>query len=177
MSLEQLVILAAEGKEQAQKQLFLKTSSQLKAVALRYVRDVSTADDVLQESYIRIFNQLTNFEYINDESTIGWMRKITAREAIRIIKKDQRWLDNNKSNFTPEIQNSNPMMMDDMYQMLMRLPDNQRVVFNLVAIEGYSHKEIASELGIEKSSSRSLLTRARKNLQNILTKKMSYEKV
>ncbi len=175
MNLEQLIILSAEGKADAQKALFLQTSNHLKSVALRYVQYSTAADDVLQETYIRIYNNLSRFRYESDAAAMGWMRQITAREAIRYIKQHQRWSEHD--NKVPIINHHEiqPMGMDDMYQMLVKLPDNQRIVFNLVAIEGYSHKEVAAQLDIKESSSRSLLTRARQNLQDQLSKKQAYE--
>jgi len=175
MNLEQLIIQSAEGKQDAQKALFLQTSNHLKTVALRYVKYGTAADDVLQEAYIRIFRNLSKFNYENDVATMGWMRQITAREAIRYIKRNQRWSEHD--NKVPVINHHEiqPMAMDDMYKLLTRLPDNQRIVFNLAAIEGYSHREVAEQLGIKESSSRSLLTRARQNLQEQLSKKQAYE--
>lgn len=175
MNLEQLIILSVEGKQSAQKQLFLQTSNHLKTVALRYVKYATAADDVLQETYIRIYKNLSKFTYENDAAAMGWMRQIAAREAIRYIKRNQRWSEHD--NKVPIINHHEiqPMVMDDMYLMLARLPDNQRIVFNLAAIEGYSHKEVADQLDIKESSSRSLLTRARQNLQAQLIKKQAYE--
>ena len=175
MNLEKLIILSAEGKASAQKALFLQTSNHLKTVALRYVKYGTAADDVLQEAYIRIYKNLPKFNYENDAATMGWMRQITSRESIRYIKRHQRWSEHD--NKVPIINHheTQPMMMDDMYLMLTKLPDNQRIVFNLAAIEGYSHKEVAEQLDIKESSSRSLLTRARQNLQEQLSKRQAYE--
>jgi RNA polymerase sigma-70 factor (ECF subfamily) len=175
MNLEKLIILSAEGKASAQKALFLQTSNHLKTVALRYVKYATAADDVLQEAYIRIYKNLPKFNYENDVTAMGWMRQITSREAIRYIKRHQRWSEHD--NKVPIINHheTQPMMMDDMYLMLTKLPDNQRIVFNLAAIEGYSHKEVAEQLDIKESSSRSLLTRARQNLQEQLSKRQAYE--
>ena len=175
MNLENLIISSSKGDQVAQKALFLQTSGHLKTVALRYVQYSEAADDVLQETYIRIFRGLAKFRYENDSATMGWMRQITSREAIRYIRQHNRW--NEHDNKIPIITHheTQPMVLDDMYKMLIQLPDNQRIVFNLVAIEGYSHKEAAAELGIQESSSRSILTRARQSLQLQLTKKQAYE--
>jgi len=175
MTLKELFILSAEGKASAQKALFLQTSQHLKTVALRYVRYDTAADDVLQEAYIRIFRSLPKFKYESDPAAMGWMRQITSREALRYIKRNSRWAEHDNKVPTATSHEIQPMVMDDMYKMLVRLPENQRLVFNMAAIEGYSHKEVAKELNIAESSSRSLLTRARQNLQEQLAKRQAYE--
>lgn len=175
MTLKEMIILSAEGKASAQKALFLQTSSNLKTVALRYVRYDTAADDVLQETYIRIFRSLPKFKYDNDGAAMGWMRQIASREALRYIKRNSRWSEHDNKVPIVDRHEMQPMVNDDMYQMLVQLPDNQRVVFNMVAIEGYSHKEVGAELNIKESTSRSLLTRARQNLQQQLAKREAYE--
>lgn len=177
MTLEDIIISAARGKASAQKALFLKTSNHLKTVALRYVYYSEAADDVLQESYIRIFAALSRFDYINDKATMGWMRQITAREAIRYLKSKQRYtLMEDQEVLGQRGYDEFPMAIDDMHKMLLKLPAKQRIVFNLVAIEGYNHKVVADLLNMKESSSRSLLVRARQKLQEELSKHQTYER-
>lgn len=176
MTLKELIILSAKGNASAQKELFLQTSNHLKTVALRYVRYDTAADDVLQEAYVRIFRSLPKFKYENDPAAMGWMRQITSREALRYIKRQSRWSEHDNKVPIVDRHEIQPMAMDDMHKMLNGLPENQRLIFNMAAIEGYSHREIAKELDIAESSSRSLLTRARKNLQQQLAKKQAYER-
>jgi len=91
MNLKTLITEARKGTKKAQQMLFQTTCAQLNSVALRYVADQSLAQDVLQETYIRVFKHLDKFEYRDDASTLAWMKRITATEALRLIKKRKRW--------------------------------------------------------------------------------------
>ena len=164
MQLKTIIENIQRGSATAEKKLFLASDCHLMTVALRYVVDKAAAKDVVQESYIRIFNTLPKFRYKSEAATMAWMRRITSREAIRWLKKQQRWQKVDIQPFAGTITESHPMFADDLYRNLLILPTNQRLVFNMHAIEGYSHKEIAAKLEIAESSSRSLLTRARKKL-------------
>ncbi len=170
MQLKAILVQIKKGSSKAEKNLFLTTTDHLMTVALRYVVDSSAARDVLQESYIRIFQQLPRFKYENERATIAWMRRITAREAIRWLNKQKRWRNTDIQPFAGTITENHPMFQDELYRCLLILPTDQRLVFNMHAIEGYSHKEIAEKLQVAESSSRSLLTRARKKLVNLIEK-------
>ena len=176
MTLHQSIEKSKKGDRLSQRMLFELTCSFLKGVALRYVADESAVDDILQETYIRVFKNVASFKYVNDAATMGWMRQITAMESIRYIKKNKRWHEMSSEQVRPAISQPTKAFEDEMYKMLQQLPLKQRIVFNMAAIEGYSHKEIATQLEIAESSSRSLLTRARFYLQNQLKKNDSYEK-
>lgn len=171
MSLKTNIDLIKRGSQKAEKALFDTSAHQLMTVALRYVVDQSAARDVLQESYIRIFQKLSQFQYENEVATLAWMKRITAREAIRWLKKQQRWQMTDTQVQQTTITEEHPMFNDDLYKSLLVLATDQRLVFNMHAIEGYSHKEIADKLQIAESSSRSLLARARKKLVEHLKKK------
>lgn len=179
MQLKTIINQIKEGSPKAEKALFKNTTGHLMTVALRYVVDSSAARDVLQETYIRVFQQLPKFRYESEAATMAWLRMITSREAIRWLKKQKRWQNTDIQPFAGTIEQNHPMFEDEMYRCLLVLPTDQRLVFNMHAIEGYSHKEIAERLQIAESSSRSLLTRARKKLtQSIAQQKKSYhEKV
>jgi len=165
MKLEQIIEKAKKRDKEAEKALFMKTHEHLMGTALRYMPDKNSAEDILQEAYIRIYQGLAKFQYLNDSATIGWMRRITATEAIRYIKGKNRWDRIFHETSTTVTKAENSLDTEEIYKALFELPDNQRIVFNLFAIEGYSHKEIAEKLGVAVSSSRALLTRARKKLQ------------
>lgn len=177
MTLHQSIERSKKGDKLAQRMLFELTCGFLKGVALRYIADESAVDDILQETYIRIFKNVEKFNYVNDAATMGWMRQITAMESIRYIKKHKRWHELASEGTSSLGSQPTKAFEDEMYKMLKQLPIKQRIVFNMSAMEGYSHKEIAAHLEIAESSSRSLLTRARFYLQNQLKKNDSYEKV
>jgi len=174
MTLEEIIKKSKKGDIIAQRLLFERTCDQLKSVALRYVLDDGTAEDVLQEAYIRIYKSISKFNYINDAATAGWMKQITAMEAIRIIKKTKKWQAPTSVTQSPEQAIDSLAFADELYNVLLLLPTRQRVVFNMYALEGYSHKEISAKLDIAESSSRSILSRARSFLQLQLTKSDTY---
>lgn len=175
MSLKTNIDQIKRGSSKAEKELFDASSHHLMTVALRYVVDQSAARDVLQESYIRIFQKLHQFQYETEVATLAWMKRITAREAIRWLKKQQRWKRTDTQLTEQTISKEHPMFNDDLYQNLLVLATDQRLVFNMYAIEGYSHKEIAKKLQIAESSSRSLLSRARKILVEQFKKKETHK--
>jgi RNA polymerase sigma factor (sigma-70 family) len=170
----QLFNEVVRGRENAQRQFFELTSDKLMGVAVRYTYDRSTARDILQESYIRIFNKIPEFEYQSESALYSWMCKIVSREAIRWIKNNKRFDWNSE---IPECadnrqqQISHELSPSDWLSCLAMLPENQRIVFNLYAIEGYNHREIEEITGIPEVTSRSTLSRARKKLQEVFKKK------
>lgn len=177
MTLKQLITKSKSNDSIAQRLLFEMTCSRLKGVAMRYVIDDSQAQDVLQEAYIRIYKNIQSFKYINDAATMGWMCQIVGTEAIRYLKKSKRWNQISDDGYRAPSVAQSEAFDDELYKILLSLPDRQRIVFNMFAIEGYSHKEIAAQLDIAESSSRSILTRARFFLQQQLTKQDDYAKV
>lgn len=177
MVIKSVINKCKKGDQKAQRELFDLSRAMLNSVALRYCDGTISAEDILQEAYIRIYKALPKFQYQNDAATFGWMKRILVTEAIREIKKSKKW---DTAESTREIETSQPsshLEYDDLYAMLQTLPLQQRVVFSMYAIEGYSHKEIAAHLEIGESSSRSNLTRARRSLQSILQTQQVYEKV
>lgn len=150
------------------------------AVAVRYAGNGAQSQDIVQESMIRVFKHLNAFNNDNENSFKAWVRKITAREAIRWLKKQNRYtsLDASEVNLVFEIHEiQDTFMRDELLRYLQKLPDGYRMVFNLYVIEEYSHNEIGQMLDITESASRSQLSRARAQLQSMIKEKKHYEKV
>jgi len=177
MNFKTLIYQSKEGDQKAQKMLFDHSYTKLKSVAMRYAVDTSLAEDILQETYIRIFKNLHQLEYINEASTLAWMKRITATEALRLIKKRKKWLQDDQQIQNTHTVSSTAFVQDDLLYALTVLSPRQRIVFNLYAIEGYSHKEIAQKIDIAESSSRSILARSRSLLKSIILKNKTYGKV
>ena len=137
------------------------------AVCLRYARHRLEAEDLLQDSFVRVFNKLHTFR--QNGSLEGWIRRITVNICIRNYRKfefsrEEIGLENRpEDSEDPEVFGS--MGVSELMELVQALPDGYRVVFNLYAVEGYSHKEIAEQLGITVSTSRTQLLKARKRLQ------------
>ena len=150
------------------------------SVALRYAGQSAQCKDIVQESMIRVFKHLKSFRGEDESSFKAWVRKITAREAIRWLKKQNKHNSLEPADIQCTLEGSDiedTLLQDELMQYLHQLPDGYRTVFNMYAIEGYSHKEIGKILEISASSSRSQLSRARAQLQEIIKEKNSYAKV
>ena len=141
----------------------------LMSICRRYVGQAN-AEDVVQDSFIRIFQYLV--QYRHDGSFEGWVRRVCVNTCIRYLEKAKRLqLDFGLENMPEHAIEPDAIAIlsaDELLGLIDKLPDGYRTVFNLSVIEGFHHKEIAVLLGIEESSSRSQLTKARKYLQRSL---------
>ncbi len=155
-----------------QKALVVQYSGFLMAVSRRYTHDQSSAKDILQESLIQILKSIPRYK---EQGTFeAWMKRIVINTAIKYFNKNSfknelYTIDDQPEQSIPSNAYAN-MAADELWELIRRLPENYRTVFNLHAIEGYSHREISELLGIEESTSRSQLTRARSMLRKIFTK-------
>jgi RNA polymerase sigma-70 factor (ECF subfamily) len=142
------------------------------AVCLRYARTPADAADILQEGFIKVYTKLNQYHF--QGSFEGWIRRIMVNTALRTYQRHRYELEQTGLERLPE----SPQEADaiallsegELLGMIGRLPDGYRLVFNLVAIEGYSHAEAAEVLGIQESTSRSQLTKARRWLSEELDK-------
>lgn len=174
MTDEDLVKECVSGNAIAQKKFYDLFARKMMGVCLRYSKDYEEAQDILQDGFVKIFNKLPAFE--SKGSLEGWVRRImvnTALDAYRKAKKHQNNVDVDSvsylldsNDFTIESINA-----DDLLKIIHSIPEGYRVVFNLFAIEGYSHKEIAERLGVTESTSKSQFSRAKKMLRKILIEK------
>ena len=164
---KQLIKDCQAHKKPAQFELVKRYSGMLMTVCRRYITDQSSAKDVLQESFIRIFSNIK--QYKSTGSFEAWMRTITIRCALswlkkRAAKKETVIADINVTlSVKPAV--FAQMETEAIIEVIQTLPEHFRAVFNLNIIEGYSHKEIAKLLNIKESTSRAQLTRARKLLK------------
>lgn len=147
------------------------------AVCLRYIQDRDSAEEVLQEGFIKIFDKLEAFDYKG--SFEGWMRRImanTAIDSIRRHKKDPMLTDNDEDfklgSVNPSIEREEEeftaIKAEMALEAIQELSPAYRAVFNLYVIEEYTHKEIAEILNISEGTSKSNLAKAKQNLQKIL---------
>ena len=158
----------------AQKALYEKYSAKMMAVCYRYGHNREDAEDMLQESFIKVFSQIHTFE--NRGALEGWIRRITVHTCINILKKNKRFnesVDIIHANSIQIKEDNIPSIMQakEVVECIRLLPLGYRTVLNLYAIEGFSHKEIASMLDIEESTSRSQYTRSKSMLEDILVRK------
>ena len=166
---EQLIAGCKEGKPWAQKEIFERYSGVMLSVCVRYVTDRETARDILQDGFIKLYTKIDTFS--GSGSFAGWVRRIFVTTSLEYLRQNdalkQRASIEEYGNSIPdnEITVLDKISADDLMECIAKLPDGYRTVFNLYAIEGYSHTEIAEMLGINESTSRSQFMRARKILQ------------
>lgn len=154
----------------AQQALYVHYSSRMYGVCLRYYPNVEIAQDILQDGFIKVFENIHSFRF--EGSIEGWIRRIiinTALEYHRKIK-DEKMVDLSDALLLSQ----EPLSVDIDYRQLLllisELPNQYRMVFNLYAVEGYSHAEIAKMLAITESTSKSNYSRARAILREKVNK-------
>ena len=155
------------GKSNAQKALFLKYGPIMLTVCRRYARHHMEAEDFAQEGFIKTFRHIDKFK---GESALGtWIRRIMINNALKHVAKSafKREQIGIADNYDRDIDPGTyaKLSAEEILKLVEELPTGYRVVFNLYAIEGYSHKEIAEMLEIGESTSRSQLLKARRVLQ------------
>jgi len=155
---------------QAQKSLYDRYASKLFALCCRYIKDKMEAEDVLITAFTKILNRID--QYTGEGNFEGWMRKVVVNDALSYLRKNKNMYletDISAADYEPEYEKlENQLEAEDLLKMIESLPTGYRIVFNLYAIEGYSHKEIGDQLGISENTSKSQLSRARAALQKCL---------
>ena len=168
---QQLLQDCKDGKLKAQRQVYDALSPKMMALCLRYMGNREDAEDVLQEGFITLFTKLDSYQGAG--SFEGWARRIFVNTALMHLRRtDALGLSDDITEahglFTEEATPVQKMGYRELMQMVAALPPDARTVFNMYVIEGYSHKEIAKELGCTVATSRSKLQRARIRLQEMI---------
>lgn len=167
------------GEKRAQRLLYDKYSALLFAVCLRYTSCVDEAEDVLQETFLKVFLNIDDYQ--GSGSFAGWLNSVAVNTSITHYHKNREANQNvglDESLLTetslPDYEESQ-FTADELRQVLNELPPGYRMVFNLYAIEGYKHKEIAKMLGIDTATSKSQYSRA-KALIRVKLERLSKER-
>ena len=164
MDYHKLVRDCLKGKPEAQRQLYEHFAETMLGVCYRYTKSLKDAEDVLQEAFVKVFFSLKQYRY---EGQLGaWIRRIMVNTALNFLKRNHNYRD--QMYFPPE--HLHPITSDDpvvameakeLTELIRQLPPGYQTIFNLHAIEGYSHVEIGEMLGITDGTSRSQYARAR----------------
>ena len=171
---QQIIELCAKHDRKAQQVLYDKYSRLLLGVCLRYATDKAEAEDILQDSFLKIFFSIKDFT--GSGSFIGWLRKVAVNTAITHYHKNLKYryhvdieeyvtIEAGVMSFEEDFYTS-----DELYKVLNELPTGYRMVFNLYAVEGFKHKEIAEMLGIDTNTSKSQYSRAKAVIRDKLEK-------
>lgn len=168
-----LVIECVKGNAKAQRMLFDKFASKMMAVCIRYANDTMDAEDVLQEGFVKVFGKLADFKM--EGSLEGWIRRIMVNTSLDALRRNKRFQNDSKLEdvdfkISSSELASDHLLAEDLLKMIQALPEGYKVIFNLFAIEGYSHKEIADLLGVSENTSKSQYSRARAYLRHELEK-------
>ncbi len=169
---ERLIEQIKQKKRRAQEEFYKRFSVQMFRLTYRYVNNEQDAGSIVNISFYKIFNAIERFNYNNEISLIAWMNKIVINEALIFLRHKVVYneTEETKLNFVSnENILENNLLLEDYYYLIRKLPLDLRTVFNLYALDGYTHKEIARKLNIKESSSRVYLMRARKVLQQNLS--------
>ena len=178
MNDETLVDECVSGNAKAQRMLFERYSAKMLGVAIRYIKDKERAEDVLQDAFIKVFKNLKKFKHYG--SLEGWIRRIVVNTALDQLRKNKKRqsnveLDDSFFELATDSFTVERLQAESLLNLVQQLPEGYRTVFNLFAIEGYSHKEIAEKLSISENTSKSQYSRAKSVLRDVL-KKLNIER-
>ncbi|WP_397446624.1 RNA polymerase sigma factor [Polaribacter sp. R77954] len=161
-----LIKKAIANNREAQQQLFEQHSPKMLGVCRQYVKDLHHAEDLMLQGFLKVFTNLQKFKH--QGSFEGWIRRIMVNTCISYLRKknvidlsDEDYVFNDAA--TESLENT---AVEDIQKLIDQLPEGYKMVFNLYAIEGFKHSEIAQKLGVSESTSKSQLFKARKLLQN-----------
>jgi RNA polymerase sigma-70 factor (ECF subfamily) len=157
-----------KGKRVAQETLYQQYSPTMFATCMRYLGNDTQAEEVMIAGFLKVFSHLEKYKH--EGSFEGWIRRIMINETLTVLRQRKIWVEpiENAKYISSDSYTDMNFAAEDLMKLIENLPTGYRAVFNLYAIEGYSHKEIAEMLGISESTSKSQLSRARVMLQKAI---------
>jgi len=161
MSLKQLILNCKKRDIKSQSEIYHLFAGKLYALCLKYSKTRQEAEDNLQDAFITIFKKIDQFKHKG--SFEGWMKRIVINKALQSYR-EKNVLNLVEENYPDEVEvevNESDISLDFLLKIIQELPERYRMVFNLYVLDGYSHKEIASLMGIAEGTSKSNLSRAR----------------
>jgi len=172
-NIEHLVKCCKDGQRKSQEMLYKQFAAKMLGVCMRYATDKMEAEDMLQNGFIKVFQKIA--DYRGDGSFEGWVRRIMVHSSIEYYRrhhKMMRVVDIDEAGHEPSVNAaaSSSLEAKDLLVLIKALSPGYRMVFNLYAIDGYSHKEIAEIVGISEGASKSQLSRARAILKEQILK-------
>jgi RNA polymerase sigma-70 factor, ECF subfamily len=171
-----IIALAVGNNRQAQQKIYAQFSPKMLSVCRQYIKDLHLAEDVMITAFMKVFTHLKKFEHKG--SFEGWIRRIMVNECISFLRvqKKIKYIEE-ETYFEDSFNNiESQFAIDGIQSMIDNLPEGYKMVFNLYAIEGFKHQEIASMLGIKEGTSKSQLSHARKMLQEQINKQQNNER-
>jgi RNA polymerase sigma-70 factor (ECF subfamily) len=168
---QQILEGCLKNDRRAQKALYDKYSSKFLGMCLRYAKDRQEAEDTLQEGFLKIYGRISQFSGLG--SFEGWMKRIIINTAITNYRQNlkhyyQSQIDDIYETDIEESTLDSDYTLEELLKTIQQLPPGYRMIFNMFAIEGFQHKEIAEMLDIDVTTSKSQYSRARRLLQTKL---------
>ena len=172
MNILELIKSSINNKRSAQKELYDQFSPAAFAVIRRYIKDDFDAEDVLIETFMKVFDNLVTFK--NEGSFSAWVNKIAVRESLMFLRRNKAFnmfIEADNINIREPMLSDDDIQLKDLLRILDELPTGYRTVFNLYEIEGYKHHEIADIMGISVNTSKSQLRLAKDRLRKLINEK------
>ena len=172
---QRLVKRLQEGDKTAAREFYTLYANSLAGVCMRYIADEEDLKDVLQNALARIFSHIAEFEYRGAGSLLAWAKRVVVNESLKFLRTKEHYEVLQQNYEVAEVADENILSLNDIppnviREMLSRLPTGYRTVLNLYVLEGKSHQEIATLLGIEKGTSASQLHKAKRMLAKMIRK-------
>lgn len=166
-----LIKKCIQNDSSAQKALYDLYSGKLYGICLRYSQSDEEAQDILQDSFVKIFTKIDTFQHSG--SFEGWLKRITSNTAIEYYRRRTTIVAVDEFTLSPYLSTAEDtsLEVEELLKMIQDMPDGYRLVFNMYAIEGYNHGEIAIKLGISEGTSKSQYSRAKVYLQKKIESK------
>lgn len=170
MTEQEIIQGCIENKASAQEKLYSLYSRRMMAICLRYTRSRAEAEDIFHEAFIKVFKHIHTWQGGSFE---GWMRRIFVNTAINHFHQNRKYFDHVDASHAESMLSSSENIISqlsnqELLEIIDRLPDGYKLIFNLHVVEGYSHNEIAEMLNIAEGSSKSQLSKAKAHLKKLI---------
>jgi RNA polymerase sigma-70 factor (ECF subfamily) len=170
----EMIAMAQRNDRQAQQKIYTQFAPKMLSVCRQYIKDIHHAEDLMITAFMKVFTNLVHFE--NKGSFEGWIRRIMINECISFIRVQKKVSFLDDEFYVEDTFNNieSGLSVDDIQSLIDGLPEGYKMIFNLYAIEGFKHREIAEILGINEGTSKSQLSNARRMLQEQINKLKNY---
>ncbi len=170
---QQLVKKCLQGNRRASNELYETYSKTMYRLCQRYANNRVEADEMLQTGFIEVFKNLGKWK--GDGPLGAWIRRVVLNQSLQLLKKNQKQrqiqsLDSHYDLPYGEVDAISQLQADDLIDLIKQLPHGYRTVFNLYVVEGYSHREIAEQMEVTESTSKTQLRKARLHLKGLMQK-------
>ncbi len=170
---EQLFELCRQNDAKAQEVLYRTHANAMFRLCHRYMKDEHLSEEAMIQGFYKVLTKVDTFEWRGPASFVGWIKRIMVNECLMLLRKQKHQASGTEDEMLLVANQDfaeNGLLAEQVHQMVSMLPAGYRTVFNLYVIEGYSHKEIAQKLGVQESTSKSQLSKARNLLRKWVTK-------